>query len=268
MSTRTLPTITIVTPSYNQGDYLAETIESVLEQAYPKLEYFILDGGSTDASCDIIRQYERHLSYWHSRPDRGQADAIRTGFEMGTGEILAWLNSDDHYEAGALHLAAEAFMADSNKVLLYGDYFVQDSEGCKILKPKVSFDFAICLYAYSMIPQPAAFWTRAAYEAVGGLDDRLQYCMDYDLFLRLGHANPGRIRHVPVPLATFRVHDASKSVAARQSFEAEQRAVRSRFVPPDGARFRAQRAVQYLRLEYRFVRERRMLPLRKDRSKA
>ncbi|MGI8685491.1 MAG: glycosyltransferase family 2 protein [Acidimicrobiales bacterium] len=263
-----LPSITVVTPSFNQGEYLAQAIESVLDQGYPGLEYIVLDGGSTDSSPDVIRRYERHLARWRCSPDGGQAAAIGEGFQLAKGTILAWLNADDYYEPGAFHQVAERFLENRRNVLVYGDYYVHRPDGRKDHKRKVSFDFRICLYAYLMIPQPAAFWTRDAYRQIGGIDPALHYSMDYDLFLRLAERYPGCIEHLPKPLASFRVHESSKSVREGAAFDAENRLLRARFTRPEGLAFRAQRAVQHARLEYRFVRERRMLPLRKDRSKA
>jgi len=262
------PRITVVTPTLNQAAYLGETIESVLDQRYPKLEYIVMDGGSTDSTRAVIERYARHLAHWESGPDGGQAEALRKGFGRATGEVLAWLNSDDCYEPGALQTAAEGFLEWPDAVLVYGDYYVVDGAGNRELKRKVSFDFSICLYAYLMIPQPSAFWTRDVYEAVGGIDRRLRYSMDYDLFLRIGHGREEHVRHVRRPLSRFRLHDGSKSVAQMRGFAAENDVARSRFVPPSGPAFRARRAFQSGRLAYRFLRERRFVPLRKDRRKA
>lgn len=263
-----LPKICVVTPSFNQGPFLEQTILSVLEQNYPHLEYIIMDGGSTDESVEIIKKYQRHLAFWQSKPDKGQSDAIRQGFARSSAEVMAWLNSDDYYEPSALQLVGESFTAMPDKVLCYGDYYVQGPAGDKQLKKKVSFDFNICLYAYLMIPQPASFWKRSAYDAVDGLDLQLHYAMDWDFFLRVGKAFPGRMHHLHQPLATFRLHEVSKSVSAIGRFKQEHQLIRNKFGHEPRWRRRLKRYFQLVRLELKFLTERGTLPLRKDRRKA
>lgn len=265
-----LPRLTIVTPSYNQAAYLEQTIDSVLSQNYPNLEYMILDGGSTDGSVDVIKKYSRFLKYWRSCRDSGQSAAIDEGFQQAAGDILAWINSDDYYEPDTFASIADVFMSRPDTVLVYGDYNVLYPSGKKILKPKVSCDFKIMAYAYLMIPQPAAFWTRDAYVQSGGLDSSLKYVMDLDFFLRMSLLFPAsRICHIPRPLATFRVHPVSKSVACKQAFSKETAQILPRYIPIRSAWQMKLRHYFYLaKVEMRFLLERGYLPLRKDRSKA
>ena len=224
--------------------------------------------GSTDRSPEIIRGYADRLAYWESERDQGQSDAIARGFKTADGEILAWLNSDDTYEPGALARVAQAFRDHPDAVLVYGDYYVLYPDGRKVLKPKVSFDFQIALYAYLMIPQPSAFWRREAYEAVGGLNLDLHYSMDWDLFLRIGQRYPDRFVHIPEPLSMFRVHPESKSVSKREEVRQENRFVRGQFTK-DPRWWRKIKDKYYLaRVEWKYLTERGRLILKKDRAKA
>jgi glycosyltransferase involved in cell wall biosynthesis len=168
-----LPRITIVTPSYNQGQYLEATIQSVLGQGYPDLEYIIMDGGSTDESVTVIKKYEKYLAYWVSAPDGGQAAAVNAGFGRATGGILAWLNSDDTYLPDALRRAAET-LDDGKPDLVFGNcmYFIQES-GQVILTnvgiAQQAYDLPTCDY----LSQSSTFWTRRAWDLVGPLDESL-----------------------------------------------------------------------------------------------
>ena len=217
-------TFSIVTPSYNQGQFLAETIESVLSQEGDfSIDYHIVDGGSTDDSVDIIRHYDallqrgewpvkcRGIRYrWISEKDNGQTDALMKGFRMSVGEVLAWLNSDDTYLPGALQTAADFFRNHSDTGLLYGDAQYCDENGAGIGNYRTAeFDLEK-LASVNFICQPAAFFRRAAFEAVGGLDGTLQFAMDYDLWIRIGRRFP--CCHVPCLLATYRLHEASKTI--------------------------------------------------------
>jgi len=265
---RNLPKICVVTPSYNQGQYLEQTMLSVLDQGYPNLEYIVMDGGSTDTSPAIIQKYAGRLHHWQSQADKGQTDAIQNGFAKSDAEILAWLNSDDLYEQGTLLRVGRFFADHPDAVLVYGDYYVMDESGQKQLKPKISFDFKICLHAYLMIPQPAAFWRRSAYEAVQGLDARLHYAMDWDFFLRVGQHFPRQIKHLPEPLATFRLHEVSKSVSAVAKFKEEHKLIRSKFGLQPRWQRKLKKYFHLLRTEFRFATERGIIPLKKDRRKA
>ncbi len=264
------PRISVVVPSYNQGEYLEETLLSILSQGYPDLELIVMDGGSTDDSVAIIRRYQEQIAFWRSHKDGGQSAAISEGFARATGEILAWLNSDDCYEPGTLARIAEVFRRRPEVVLVYGDYFVVRESGQKVLKRKVSCDFKVMAHAYLMIPQPSAFWTRAAYEAVGGLDVTLRYVMDYDFFLKMAKSyRADRIVHVREPLSAFRLHQGSKSVSEMADFKPETRQVVRRHV---GSRADWQRVgLHYfylLKVELMYLLQRGYMPLRKDRSKA
>ncbi len=201
-----LPTVTVVTPSFNQGDFIDATIRSVLEQKYPKLQYLVMDGASTDRTLDVLRAHYNQKTgrtasagraesldgesvdfTWTSAPDSGQADAINKGFSRTTGEVIAWLNSDDCYKPGAI-LAAAQYLRDHPEVaLVYGDAEFIRSDGsylcpCANTEP---FDRHRLLHYSDYIVQPAAFFRRSAFEAVGGLDASLHYAMDYDLWLKL-----------------------------------------------------------------------------------
>jgi glycosyltransferase involved in cell wall biosynthesis len=265
-----LPKITIVTPSFNQGEYLEQTIQSVLSQGYPNLEYMIIDGGSTDRSVEVIRQYEKYLAYWRSHKDNGQTSAIMEGFQRANGDIIAWLNSDDCYEPGTLHTVAETFQKNKEALFVYGDYYVVRENGAKVLKKKVSCDFKIMAYSYLMIPQPSAFWDRRAYEALGGLDPELKYVMDYDLFLRFAKTYPAkRFVHLRKPLSAFRLHQESKSVGSMAKFVPENEKVVARVIPsqPEWQK-RLLKYVYLVKLEAMYLFQRGYLPLHKDRTKA
>ena len=206
-----LPRISIVTPSYNQAQFLERTIISVLNQNYPNLEYMIIDGGSTDGSVDIIRKYDKYLTYWVSEPDDGQSDAINKGFDISTGDILAWLNSDDMYLPGALFKVADMFRKCPDAALVYGDFIKVDAaDRCIALRRQPSFDYRICLYFYTIAIQPASFFGRKAFFEVGGIDTSLNYTMDYDLILRL--AQYGEVANISEYLCAFRFHSATKTI--------------------------------------------------------
>lgn len=208
----TLPSISIVTPSFNQAEYLEETIQSVLSQDYPNFEYIVIDGGSTDGSVEIIERYASYLRYWVSEPDRGQADAIVKGFQHATGEVLSWLNSDDVYLPGALSKVGEIFCRWPELGFVTGDYvrIGADSRIVRCLRlPKLK----VGLYFPTMnwIAQPSAFFTREAFVGVGGLDIGLGYSMDYDLWCRF-ITHGVKSRHIRAYLSAFRRHPSSKGV--------------------------------------------------------
>lgn len=217
------PRVSIVTPSYNQAAYLEEAIRSVLLQGYPNLEYIVMDGGSTDGSAEIIERYEPWLSYLRIGPDGGQADALARGFEQASGEILAWLNSDDRYRPGALVRAARFFAERPKVVFGNGDVCYMDADGHqleRIYAVRASYLLTANMGRHGW-PQQGCFWRRWAYEEVGGIDDQFRFCMDRDLFLRLARMGP--TRRIPGPsLADFRIHDEAKSATLLDVRRAER----------------------------------------------
>ncbi len=221
-----MTTISIITPSYNQGAFLAETIESVIGQKGDfSIDYVINDGGSNDNSVAIIKRYDTLLQKgewpvgcrgitlrWMSEKDNGQADALMKGFRMAHGEIFAWLNSDDTYLPGALQAAADFFRDNPDTGLMYGDAHYRDAAGTHVGSYRTdSFDSEKLAWA-NFICQPAAFFRRGAFEAVGGLDETLAFAMDYDLWIRIGRSFP--CCHLPGPLATYRLHETSKTISS------------------------------------------------------
>lgn len=187
------PRVSIVTPSYNQARFLEETIRSVLLQGYPNLEYIIMDGGSTDGSVEIIRKYEPWLAYWVSEKDGGQADAIDKGWRMATGDVVAWLNSDDTYVPGAVGKAMALLAAHPSASVIAGStaFVGEDGVPIRVITPSV-FD----PHVHLILPpyaQPGVFCRRSAVEATGFLDTTLHYVMDHDLWYRLGLAGYGTV---------------------------------------------------------------------------
>ncbi len=206
------PKISIVTPSFNQGNFLEQTILSVLNQNYPNLEYIILDGGSTDNSVDIIRKYEDRITFWESKPDKGQADAIYRGFEKSTGDILAWINSDDYYLEEAFIRVGEFFLHHPEVQWAIGDGIFVDAHNNKLLDcycPPVDHDRL--LHFGMTFLQPAMFIRREYFFKYGGFDRELKFSFDYDLVLRLSKSSPPGI--INSMLVAFRLHKQSKTEA-------------------------------------------------------
>lgn len=228
-----LPSITIVTPSFNQGRFLERTIRSVLDQGYPKLEYIVMDGGSTDGSLEIVERYAARLAHWASGPDGGQAAAINTGWRRAGGEVLAWLNSDDFYLPGTLLEIGEAFARHREADLIYGLTQRVDADGNPMGTVGSAFHWRTLLYSHQVIPQPSAFFRRSAVDAVGPLDESLHYSMDYDFFLRLTRLGPALM--LPRPLAVATIHDDAKTTRDRATAAAETHRVRKRYARGLGA---------------------------------
>lgn len=218
--------VSVVTPSYNQGPFIEETILSVKNQDYPNIEHIIIDGGSTDNTVEILKRYEgTYKMRWVSEPDEGQADAVSKGFAISSGNILAWINSDDIYTPGAV-AAAVACLCDGKADVVYGNMYLIDSSRCRVGERRLSpfapfFSRAGILYGGFGIYQPAAFWTRDLYLKVSGIDKSFQFCMDNDLFIRFVRAG-ARFKLLRRFLVNFRLHDNSKTSNMRGMFQKEQ----------------------------------------------
>ncbi len=222
------PCVSVVTPSYNQAQFLEETILSVLDQDYPNIEYIVIDGGSTDGSADIIKKFERRLAYWISEPDRGQSHAINKGWQHARGDIVAYLNSDDLYTPGAITIAVQGLLSNPDSCMVYSDAVVIDERSNAIGAAKGHpFDVGRVMTTQVKIPQPTMFVRRSALDTVGLLDERLHLCMDFDLWIRLGLKYPAT--YLPgVSIAKMRAHTAAKSTAALAKFPQERRRVLNR----------------------------------------
>jgi glycosyltransferase involved in cell wall biosynthesis len=209
-----LPTISVVTPSFNQAAFLEQTIQSVLEQGYPQLEYIIIDGGSTDGSVDIIKKYSARLTYWVSERDSGFGDAINKGFKRASGDILCWINSDDLLEPGALMTVGKFFQQYLNVGLLYGDRKIIN-ENAEDLGSRRFYFYMPGQFRYGRsIAQEAAFWRKDALQKVGEIDQNLKFAIDFDLWCRLSKIV--LVRHVPFTLGVFRRQKGSKTSTIRQ----------------------------------------------------
>ncbi|OIO18382.1 hypothetical protein AUJ29_00110 [Candidatus Kuenenbacteria bacterium CG1_02_38_13] len=212
--TNSLPKISIITPSYNQGKFIEQTIQSVLTQNYPNLEYIVMDGGSTDNTVDILKKYERKLK-WFSEKDKGQSDAINKGLRMATGAIVTWLNSDDYYLPGTLQKVSNYYAEHADAFWVTGDYEIVDESGKQIhsfvriyKKFLRSLPFRNTLYIANYINQPSTFWKRSLLKKTGFVNENYHLCMDYDLWLRIYKNNP--LHTIFSPLSAFRIHSDSK----------------------------------------------------------
>jgi glycosyltransferase involved in cell wall biosynthesis len=243
------PTLSVVTPSFNQAAYLEETMLSVLTQRYPGLEYIVIDGGSADGSRDIIDRHSARLSYWQSRRDRGQVHAINTGLARATGDIFCFLNSDDLFLPGALRAVGTHFRDNPGCSWLCGDTLMFGQEYPTRLQRAVPPKTVGHALAWSYrAPQPGMFWRRAI---IGqGFDERWRYGFDHECYVRLllaGH----RCDHLPLPVAAYRLHSSSKTVAEGPCFDEEFDSIAEHYEPlVSGPARRWSRATRYLRRSY------------------
>lgn len=230
---RSLPRVSIITPSYNQALFLEGTIRSVLLQGYPNLEYIIIDGGSTDGSVEIIKKYEPWLAYWVSEKDKGQSQAINKGLRRASGEIIAWLNSDDTYLPGTISTVVQT-IEDKRADIVFGECNLVDQNGSLLSHYKT--DAPITLkklilswkYHFGCPPQPAVFFHRQVLETIGVLDESLHYTLDYDYWLRAVQ----KYQFIPINriLANYIVHPQSKTGKGQEPFLIEAYLVGKRYV--------------------------------------
>jgi len=234
------PKFSIVTPSYNQAQFLEDAIQSVLTQEYPNLEYIIIDGGSTDQSVEIIKKYDYRLTYWVSAPDNGQSEAINKGVMRATGEWVSWLNSDDMYLPGTLVAVAEEIKNNPAIHWIVGSTLVSDTRNTTrySIKPHAPgfsgdevgnlnsswLDYVCTKNSRIQLPQPSSFWSREAWCDVGGLNLALHYAMDHELYGRLAYLGY-RPHCMDRDLALFRVHGNSKTSSGQIPFFLEEVAI-------------------------------------------
>lgn len=215
------PRISIVTPSYNQGQFIEETIRSILLQGYPNLEYIVIDGGSQDESVEIIRKYEPWLSHWESKPDRGQPHAINKGLALASGPIFNWINSDDFLSPSALFEIAAAFGsrdAVAGSILYFGPDGATVGLNAPLLPERIIRDGG------KDFQQPAIWMRRDHVLGCGGIDEQLHYAFDWDLAIRYFYLYP-KVTYLPSVLVHFRLHEASKTVSTHERFGQEVTAI-------------------------------------------
>lgn len=179
-----LPKVSIITPSYNQGKFIEETILSVLNQDYANIGYIIIDGGSTDNTIDIIKKYQHRLAYWISEPDNGQSNVINKGFQRANGQIFNWLNSDDILVPLSVKIAVDYLVKNADVGMIYGDRIIIDHKGNFLSHIRFSSFRKFEMIYNQQIPEETAFFRRYVWSKVGGLDETLHYCMDYDLWCK------------------------------------------------------------------------------------
>jgi hypothetical protein len=222
-----LPSIAIVTPSYEQAAYLERAIRSVVRQGYPRLRYAVADGGSRDGSVAVIERWAPHLAAWSSAPDGGQGAAVNRAFATLDGEVMAWLNSDDLLLPGTLRVVGEFFARHPDVDVVYGNRIVIDDADCDIGRWIVPGHDDAGLAWADVVPQETLFWRRRVWTAVGGLDPTFRFALDWDLLLRWRAAG-ARFAHLPRFLGAFRLHGAQKNAVIGEVGRREMQQLRAR----------------------------------------
>ena len=210
------PMVSIVTPSFNQAQFVEETIRSVLLQGFPNLEYIFIDGGSTDGTLDIVKKYE-HWLIWVSEQDDGQSDAINKGWGKSRGEVITWINSDDFYSPNALRLVMEKFICSTESDFICGDCNCVNAQSRNLgILRSSNFDLRRQMTGRNQILQPSTFFRRKILDQIGVLDVSLQYVMDYDFWVRALIAG-STMQHIPEMFSNYRIHHHAKSIASQLS---------------------------------------------------
>jgi glycosyltransferase involved in cell wall biosynthesis len=256
--------ISVVTPSFNMARFLGDTIASVLANLGPGDEYFIIDGGSTDGSREIIERHAQRLTGWVSEADRGYAHALAKGFDRATGEVLCWVNASDLLLPGALE-AVRKVMAAHPVDMIYGDIFDVDEEANVISRSSGRMPWLkyYMLYGGGAPWQVGCFWRREAYRAVGGIRPEMRLAADYDFFLRLSVARP--VRYVPLVLGAHRHHTGQLSIAQAEEYREERLAIRRALVQQQGQSVLTRLALTFIFWPYVRIRARAaMLSSRRD----
>ena len=218
-----LPKISIITPSYQQADFLEQTINSAISQNYPDLEYLVVDGGSTDGSVELIKKYESNIDWWVSEKDQGQADAINKGLQKATGDIIGWINSDDYYLPGTFQSVVEVFAENPQVGLVYGDVLAVDGSDKAInIMQYQSWDVSDLLQ-FRMIGQSSVFFRRSTLEKSGLLDQQYHYLLDHQLWLRM--AVHDKMVYVPNIWSAARYHEGAKNLAGASHFGEDARRI-------------------------------------------
>lgn len=228
----TVPKISVITPSYNQGQFIEETIVSVLSQDYPNLEYIIMDGGSNDQTVEVIKKFEKQISYWQSKKDKGQAAAINEGFSKASGDILCWLNSDDIYLPGVLNKVSQLISNPENVEIIFGNclHFNDANNklrGSDVVSSHSRFELSLCDY----IIQPSSFFTKAAWQKTGVLNESLIYTFDWDWFIRAKKAG-ATFTPVHAYFSKYRIHDSHKSGSGGDKRNAELKQIATLYNDP------------------------------------
>ncbi len=221
---RSLPAISIITPTYNQGQYIEQAINSVLDQNYPNLQYIIIDGGSTDNTVEIIKKYSSHLKYWVSEKDNGQADAINKGLKHCTGEIFNWLNSDDYLQPGALQKIGEAFNDQQVDLVAGGVNNFSADKNEIIANQNLSAAGLMRWDKGVQFIQPGVWMRRAYFIHCGGINEQFHYAFDWDMLIRYLFVYPN-VKYLEEILVNFRLHDESKTVSSLHKFMDEERLI-------------------------------------------
>ena len=240
--------LSIVTPSFNQADFIEETIKSVFDQRC-KVEYLVVDGGSNDVSVEVIQRYEPQLAYWVSEPDRGQVHAISKGLERATGDIVAYLNSDDLYLPGAFAAVLDFFEENPAANWVCGDTILfGEGHPTELIKARVPKSAADCLCWNYQAPQPGMFWRRSL--LTDGFSERWNYCFDHEFYVRLLLTGQ-KCHHLDLPVAAYRLHGTSKTIADAAKFDLEFDAIADQYETHlTGSERRWCRATRLLRQSY------------------
>ena len=262
---QSLPTVTLVTPSYNQARFLEKTILSVLAQRYPKLEYIVMDGGSDDGSVDVIQKYAEKMTYWQSEKDDGQGDAILRGWNMGTGEMIGWLNSDDVLLPGALLRLAKLFARGRHDIVTGETLCIDEND--IISAYMLKWKGPLWMYQAALLHpgQPGTFYSRKTAEAVGCFDRTLSCAMEFDLVMRMLRAGAS-LGSVAVPVSALRHHSDTKSRRFEQEFRQENRMIFGKYAqPPFNNTVLRELAVKLMRYPYalRYLNPLKVLETRK-----